>query len=86
MSCTRGNSLSTNPERRIGRYNRTISSHSKIEMSSELNSFSSKLLSETATHTLKSVRGLLQDPLDDPGIVVTETKVVIQGREAVSLA
>jgi len=42
--------------------------------------------SETATHALESMGGLLENPLDDPGIVVTETKVMIQGGEAMSLA
>ena len=43
-------------------------------------------LSEAAGHPLETMDSLLQDPLDDSRIVVTETKVVIQGREAVGLA
>jgi hypothetical protein len=42
--------------------------------------------SEAAGHTLKSMGSLLQGPLDDPGIVVAETQVMIQGREAMGLA
>ena len=43
-------------------------------------------LHKAAAHTLESVASLLQNPLDDPRIVVAETQVMIQGREAMGLA
>ena len=42
-------------------------------------------LSEVSADSLETVSSLFQNPLDDPGIVVTETEVMIQGREAISL-
>jgi hypothetical protein len=43
-------------------------------------------LGEAARYSLETMGNLFEDPLNDSGIVVTETQVVIQGRETVGLA
>ena len=43
-------------------------------------------LREAATHSLKSMGSLLENPPHYSSIVVAETQVVIQGREAMLLA
>jgi hypothetical protein len=45
----------------------------------------SQRLCEAATHSLKSMGSLLEEPLNSSAIVVTETQVVIQGGEAMFL-
>lgn len=43
-------------------------------------------LNKAAAHSLESMGSLFENPLNDPSIVVAETEVMIQGREAVGLA
>jgi hypothetical protein len=51
-----------------------------------LNAQLSCKLSKAAAHPLESMRGLLENPVDNSRIVVTETQVMIQGGEAMRLA